>query len=238
MPYIYMMEAYSAHYITDNVVIMFCFCSFHGMLYIVFMFKLSFVRLLFWCCTILMPPWGRYCVCFFFNKLVNLWNLSNNYACPPMHRQYIVWVSPVLLSDIVGTNISKKTYRQLNTHIHTMWNHCPYASSNGQSIRHESEGWGFEFLSGRDIFYLKNFDTFTRTSVRVSKMNVVARAQLIFQMITLLKISPVIISGSSDASTVKYHLNRSFNLFLHPFYNCAGNDLQIIISIRSCIVLW
>ena len=60
-------------------------------------------------------------------------------------------------------------------------------SSNGQSIRHESEVWGFKSLSGRDIFCLKNFDTFTRTSVRVSKMNAVARAQLTVQMLTLLK---------------------------------------------------
>ena len=46
---------------------------------------------------------------------------------------------------------------------------------------------GFESPSGRDIFYLKNFDTFTRTSVRVSKMNAVDRAQLTFQMVTLLQ---------------------------------------------------
>ena len=31
-------------------------------------------------------------------------------------------------------------------------------SSNGLSIRHESEDWGFESPSGLDIFYLKNFD--------------------------------------------------------------------------------
>ena len=54
-------------------------------------------------------------------------------------------------------------------------------------IRHESEGWGFESPSGRDIFFLKNFDTFTRTPVRVSKMNAIARAQLTFQMLTLLQ---------------------------------------------------
>ena len=41
--------------------------------------------------------------------------------------------------------------------------------------------------AGRDIFCLKNVDTFTGTPVRVSKMNAVARAQLIFQMVTLLK---------------------------------------------------
>ena len=47
-------------------------------------------------------------------------------------------------------------------------------SSNG--IRHESKGWGFESPSG-GIFCLKIFDTFTRTSVHVSKMNAVACTQ-------------------------------------------------------------
>ena len=41
--------------------------------------------------------------------------------------------------------------------------------------------------SGRDIFCLKNFDTFTRTPVRVPKINAVASAQLTFQMLTLLQ---------------------------------------------------
>ena len=59
-------------------------------------------------------------------------------------------------------------------------------SSIGKSIRHESEGWGFESPSGRDILCLKNFDTFPWTPVRVSKMNAVAHAQLTFQMLTLL----------------------------------------------------
>ena len=36
-------------------------------------------------------------------------------------------------------------------------------------------------------YYIKNFDSFTRTSVCVSKMNDVARIQLTFQMFTLLK---------------------------------------------------
>ena len=47
-------------------------------------------------------------------------------------------------------------------------------SSNG--ILHESEGCGFESPSG-GIFCLKIFDTFTRTSVHVSKMNAVACTQ-------------------------------------------------------------
>ena len=42
---------------------------------------------------------------------------------------------------------------------------------------------------------LKNFDTFTRTSVRVSKMNVVVRAQLTFQMLTLLQKHPFVLCG-------------------------------------------
>ena len=60
-------------------------------------------------------------------------------------------------------------------------------SSRDKSLRHESEDWVFESSSGRNIFCLKNFDTFTRIFVRVSKMNAVARAQLTCQMLTLLK---------------------------------------------------
>ena len=41
-----------------------------------------------------------------------------------------------------------------------------------------------ESPSGRDIFCLKNFDTFTRTSVCELKMNTVAKTQLTFQMLT------------------------------------------------------
>ena len=44
-----------------------------------------------------------------------------------------------------------------------------------------------QFPSGGDIFCLKNFDTFTRISVCVSKMNAVACAQLTVQMSTLFK---------------------------------------------------
>ena len=57
----------------------------------------------------------------------------------------------------------------------------------GWIIWHESEDWRFEFPWARYIFCLKNFDTFTRTSVHVSKINAVAYAQLTFQMSTLLK---------------------------------------------------
>ena len=38
-----------------------------------------------------------------------------------------------------------------------------------------------------ETFLSQNFDTFTRTSVGVSKMNVVARAQLTYQLLTLVK---------------------------------------------------
>ena len=53
-------------------------------------------------------------------------------------------------------------------------------------IQHEIEDWGFESASGQDILFLKNFDTFTRTPIRVSKMNDVAGTQLTFQMLFLL----------------------------------------------------
>ena len=60
-------------------------------------------------------------------------------------------------------------------------------SKTWDSYRQESEGWGLESPSGRDIFCVKIVDTFTRTSVRVSKMNVVARAEFIFQMLNILQ---------------------------------------------------
>ena len=40
-------------------------------------------------------------------------------------------------------------------------------------------------LLGRDIFFLKNSDTFSRANVRKSKMDAVARAHLIFELLTL-----------------------------------------------------
>ena len=43
-------------------------------------------------------------------------------------------------------------------------------NSNGYSIRHESEGWWFESPSGGDMFCLKNFDTFKRTSFLYRKL--------------------------------------------------------------------
>ena len=61
-------------------------------------------------------------------------------------------------------------------------------NSNGERIRHESEGLGVRVVTtGRDIFCLKNFDTCTKTSIRVSKMNAVAHAQLRFQVLTWLQ---------------------------------------------------
>ena len=42
-------------------------------------------------------------------------------------------------------------------------------TSNGLNIKHVSEGWGFEFPSGRDTLCIKNFDSFKRTSIQKSK---------------------------------------------------------------------
>ena len=54
------------------------------------------------------------------------------------------------------------------------FNNMAQQMSDPDSIRHESEGLGFESPSGRDIYCLKKFDTFTRTPLRVSKINAVA----------------------------------------------------------------
>ena len=41
--------------------------------------------------------------------------------------------------------------------------------------------------SGRDIFYIKIFDIFTRTYFHESKMNVADRTEVSFQMLAFLK---------------------------------------------------
>ena len=72
---------------------------------------------------------------------------------------------------------------------------------NGKNIRHESEGWGFESPSGRDILCLKKVDTFKRTPVRVSKINTVARAQLTFQNVN---VTSKLYMGMYVLSSVKF----------------------------------
>ena len=75
-----------------------------------------------------------------------------------------------------------------------------------KSIRHESEDYWFESPSGWDIFCLKNFDTFARTSVcKLKKMNDIACAQLAFQMLTL------------QTNIIKYMLNTWCDVITHPF---------------------
>ena len=59
--------------------------------------------------------------------------------------------------------------------------------SGPTSIRHKSEGWGFESTSGRGIFRLKNFDTFTQKNPFVQqKRMLLPQAQFTLQMLTLL----------------------------------------------------
>ena len=63
--------------------------------------------------------------------------------------------------------------------------------------------------SGRDIFCLKNFDTFPRTPVHVSKINAVTRAQLTFQMLTLFKMYIYIILLDSSFWETKDNVKKS-----------------------------
>ena len=60
-------------------------------------------------------------------------------------------------------------------------------TSNGLSIRIYPKVGSSSPPKVETVSVSKKFDTFTRTSVRVSKMNGVARARLTFQMLTLLK---------------------------------------------------
>ena len=79
---------------------------------------------------------------------------------------------------------------------------------------------GVRFPFRAKIFCLKNFDTFTRTSVPVSKTNVVAHAQLKIQNITVLrkyKITPLQWSV--------------YNIILNKF-----NNFETVFS-NSCFVL-
>ena len=71
-------------------------------------------------------------------------------------------------------------------------------------IRHESEGLEVESPSGRDIFCLKTFDTFTRTSVPMPKKNAVAHMQLAFQMLTLLKKYDYILPENLTQNVILY----------------------------------
>ena len=59
-------------------------------------------------------------------------------------------------------------------------------SSIDKSILHESDGWGFDSRSGRDIFCLKIFDT-SQDYPFVCRNWMLLPAQLTFQMLTLLK---------------------------------------------------
>ena len=88
----------------------------------------------------------------------------------------------------------------------------------------KSEWWFNEYLSaspsGRDIFHLKNFNTFTSTPIRVS--NAVARAQSTFQMLTLLYKIPLFksecvfnehLSAKYDEQTVVLH---QYGVHIYP----------------------
>ena len=88
----------------------------------------------------------------------------------------------------------------------------------------------FESPSGQNIFYLKNFDTFARTSVRVSKMNAVAHAQLTFQMLTLLQntsqTTQRISSSSFNGSSTSVKINAKF--WLQHKLGCESSVLIVL----------
>ena len=60
---------------------------------------------------------------------------------------------------------------------------CSPDGSNCERIRQEYEGRGFESPSGRDIFCLKSFNTFTRTSVHVCVQNAIFAPKYFFRYV-------------------------------------------------------
>ena len=81
---------------------------------------------------------------------------------------------------------------------------------------------GFESPSGWDIFGLKNFVTFTRTPVHVSKMNAAARV-LTFQILTLLQKYPTPLSSNhiSNMSHPSYpYINAMHSTSPPPIHPC------------------
>ena len=63
--------------------------------------------------------------------------------------------------------------------------------------------------SGRDIFCLKNVDTFTKTPVRVSNMDAVARAQLTFQIIKRIVNKIWILNSDFNSSWISMHMSTN-----------------------------
>ena len=86
---------------------------------------------------------------------------------------------------------------------------------------------GFESPIGRDLFCLKFFDTFTRTSVQESTMNAIFCAQATFLMLTLLQIYLSMPSLQTQVITMTSSWARwrlksiASRLFTHPFIQGA-----------------
>ena len=140
--------------------------------------------------------------------LVNQVIFGSDNGLSPVRHQAIIWTNAgILLIRNLGTNFSEILNIQENTFENVVCematilyrpkcaNCSVWSQSNDTlwSVQNNNlqsqlaiEGGGFESPSGRDILFLKNTDTFRKTSVRVSKMNAVTRAQLTFQMLTLL----------------------------------------------------
>ena len=92
--------------------------------------------------------------------------------------------------------------------------------------------WGFESPSGRDIFCLKNFDTFTRTPVRVSKMNAeLANSRLRQHHHSRLRQHrhlPVVqhVRFMPQKLCQKHNLIRTYHIYMHVcwcWFWCSGN---------------
>ena len=102
----------------------------------------------------------------------NLWHFHKN-ICSCVKNECCC-PSTVNISNV---NFTSKIFRPPDTIFTNMGQQMSGTYSlNGKSIRHESEGWGSSPPQVETFPVSNYFDTFTRTSVRGSKMNAVVRA--------------------------------------------------------------
>ena len=138
----------------------------------------------------------------------------------------------VCLSVSLSLSLSLYIYIYIYTYTYTE----PIFKNRGQQLCGPDSSTGrLGSLSGRDIFCLKNFDPFTRTSVRVSKMNAVARAHSTFQMLTLLQnitSRHSLITGIYPTASVRRYvlMSRSYNIYIYIYIQAKKQSLYVLSS--------
>ena len=134
-------------------------------------------------------------------------HVLKNFPLYGLHPLYVLALGTMSrfsaqLLNCTVTIVTLYMFSRYNTPCHkqTLLQYCPcyllfnqflfVVCPNDKALALNSKFWGFNSplalspAPGRDIFYLNIYDTFSRTSVRESKLNAVVCAQLTFQMLT------------------------------------------------------